>query len=58
VPDVVALGVPVLDATGAVTAAVGISIPSSRAPADLAPYVDALRDAARSISYELGWRGR
>lgn len=58
VPDVVALGVPVLDATGVVTAAVGISIPSSRAPADLAPYVDALRDAARSISYELGWRGK
>jgi IclR family KDG regulon transcriptional repressor len=56
VPDVVALGVPVLDALGAVTAALGMSIPSSRAPEDLAPYVKALKDAARSVSQELGWR--
>lgn len=58
VPDVVALGVPVFDATGSVCAALGISIPSSRAPEDLTPYLDALRKAASGMSYELGWRGR
>jgi IclR family transcriptional regulator, KDG regulon repressor len=57
VPDVVALGVPVFDAGGGVIAALGISMPTSRAPQDLTPYVSALREAARSISWELGWRG-
>lgn len=56
VPDVVAVGVPILDANGAVTAAIGISIPSSRAPEDLSTYVSALKDVARCISQDLGWR--
>ncbi|NRF70262.1 IclR family transcriptional regulator [Aquincola sp. S2] len=54
---VVAAAVPVLDARGEVIAALGMSIPEVRAPADLAPHVDALTRAAQGLSRELGWPG-
>ncbi len=57
VPDAVAMAAPVHDPYGSVVGALGMSMPSSRAPADLAKYAQAVRAAADSLSAELGWTG-
>jgi len=56
VSDVLAVAVPVRDEKGGVTAVLYISVPASRAPADLTDYIHALKDAARGMSQQLGWR--
>lgn len=56
VNDVVAVAVPVFDARNAAVAALGISMPGSRAPEDLQPFAQALKATAEQISRELGWR--
>lgn len=54
VPDAVGFAVPVRDPSGAVVAALGLSLPSSRVPDDGAPYLQALKAVAGLISAELG----
>lgn len=56
IPDVVAVAAPIFDAQGHVLAALGVSIPASRAPADLTPIVNALKSTGMKLSTELGWR--
>lgn len=55
-PDVFAIAAPVFDAKGDVQAAIGISLPSNRAPTDPSAMVNAITSAAADLSYELGWR--
>jgi len=54
--DVVAVAAPVFDSTGSVQAAIGISLPSNRAPDDLAKMIQAVSKSAADLSFELGWR--
>lgn len=53
--DVVAIAAPIFDSTGVAQASVALSLPSSRAPQDLAAMVKAVCDAALHVSTELGW---
>lgn len=55
-PDVIAVAAPIFDAHGRVLAALGMSLPASRAPGDLTPVVDALKLTGLKLSAELGWR--
>lgn len=54
--DVVAVSAPVFDAGGQVLAAIGFSLPTSRAPQDLGRMIQAVRKSAAELSAELGWR--
>lgn len=54
--DVVAVAAPIWDASGSVTASLGVSIPVSRMPSDFGIWIDSLKSAASRISQELGWR--
>jgi len=54
--DVVAIAAPVFDNTGTVQAAIGFSIPVSRAPQDMSKLINALRQSAAELSAELGWK--
>ncbi|HET6829483.1 MAG TPA: IclR family transcriptional regulator [Ramlibacter sp.] len=56
VPDVVALSAPVFSASGQAQAALAISLPASRAPADFGRMVQAIVRSAAELSAELGWR--
>lgn len=53
--DVVAIAAPIFDSSGIAQASIGLSLPGSRAPDDLAQMVRAVRDAAMHLSTELGW---
>ena len=53
--DVVAIAAPIFDSSGFAQASIGLSMPSSRAPQDLAAMVKAGSDAALHLSTELGW---
>jgi IclR family transcriptional regulator, KDG regulon repressor len=54
--DVVAVSAPVYDSTGSVQAAMEISLPTNRAPANLGKLAQAVRQSALDLSAELGWR--
>ncbi|MBI2771544.1 MAG: IclR family transcriptional regulator [Burkholderiales bacterium] len=54
--DVIAVSAPVHDSTGSVQAAIGISLPANRAPADLGKLCQAVRKSAADLSAELGWK--
>lgn len=54
---VVAAAVPVRDARAQVVAALGMSMPESRAPQDLSEIIATLTDSAQRLSRELGWPG-
>lgn len=54
---VMALAVPVLDASGQVVASLSISLPETRAPKDLGEMLSALTRSAQALSRELGWPG-
>lgn len=56
VSDVTAIAAPVFDASGQIQAAMSITIPTGRAPADLSKIVHVLRQNAAALSGELGWR--
>ena len=57
VGDVVALAAPIFDSLGYVVAAVSLSMPRSRLPEPVDPYIDALKTTAEKISRDLGWNG-
>jgi len=53
--DVVAVAAPVYGSAGLVLASLALSLPSSRAPADLSGMARAVCEAARQLSTDLGW---
>ena len=58
VHGIVAMGLPVFDARGAVAAGISVGIPVSRfGPAEEQAIARPLREAAAAISRRLGWTG-